>query len=103
MCVFSPDFDNILEQEFTESTENVATAVYARCANALSAEARVAVEVSDDAKTGNERIEFYYEVSEASREERRYDHFSYCSGHFRCSRGRQKARRFRVRLIPRHT
>ena len=66
MCIFSPDFDNILEQEFTESTENVATAVYARSSNALTTATRAAVEVSDDAKTGNERIEFYYEVSDAT-------------------------------------
>ncbi len=64
MCVFSPDFDNVLEQEFSESNENVATAVYLQNATTLSTEARTSVEVADDTKTGLERAESFVLVQD---------------------------------------
>ena len=66
LCVFSPDFDNILEQEFSESAENVATAVYLQSSATISTGARESVEVSDDTKTGLDRIEYFYEASDVS-------------------------------------
>ncbi len=66
MCVFSPDFDNVLEQEFSESDENVATAIYLQSDSTLSTEAREPVEVSDDSKTGLDRVEFFYSASDVS-------------------------------------
>ncbi len=66
MCVFSPDFDNVLEQEFAESDENIATAIYLQSDSTLSTEARAPVEVYDDSKVGLDRVEFFYSASDVS-------------------------------------
>ncbi len=62
ICVFSPDFDNVLSQEFTRSAENVATAIYV-AGEAGEDEQRPVVEVDDGQYTGMDRIEFLYEAS----------------------------------------
>ena len=69
MCVFSPDFDNVLSQDFTESDENVASAVFLQSSSTLSTEARDPVEVSDDARTGLDRVEIFAEASDVTFEE----------------------------------
>ncbi len=58
VCIFSPDFDNVLSQEYTDSVENVATATYVG-GEEMEGEGRQVVEVSDDARTGLDRIEFF--------------------------------------------
>ena len=62
-CIFSPDFDNILEQEFSRSTENVASAIYVG-GPAVQDAPRKWTEVSDDTRTGLDRIEFFYDASD---------------------------------------
>ena len=74
MCVFSPDFDNVLEQEFSESDENVATAIFLQSDSTLSTEAREPVEVSDDSKVGLDRVEFFYSVSDIASGEQNVDY-----------------------------
>lgn len=69
MCVFSPDFDNVLSQDFTESNENVASAVFLQSSSPLSTEARDPVEVSDDTRTGLDRVEIFAEASDVSFED----------------------------------
>ncbi len=66
ISVFSPDFDNVLSQEFTRSVENVATAVYV-AGEATPDSERAVVEVDDGQTTGMERIEFLYEATGLSR------------------------------------
>ncbi len=66
ICVFSPDFDNVLSQEFTRSVENVATAVYVAGEAAPDAP-RPVVEVADDAPVGMDRIEFLYQATGLNR------------------------------------
>ena len=74
MCVFSPDFDNVLEQEFSESNENVATAIYLQSDSTLSTEAREPVEVSNDSKVGLDRVEFFYSASDIASGEQSLDY-----------------------------
>ena len=74
MCVFSPDFDNVLEQEFSESDENVATAIFLQSDSTLSTEVREPVEVSDDSKVGLDRVEFFYSASDIASGEQNVDY-----------------------------
>lgn len=66
ICIFSPEFDNVLTQEYTHSIENMATAAYVGGEEA-EGEPRQVVEVSDDAFTGLDRIEFFDDASDISR------------------------------------
>ena len=66
ICIFSPDFDNVLSQEYTHSVENVATAAYVG-GEESEGEARQVVEVSDDTQTGIHRIEYFDDSSSISR------------------------------------
>ena len=66
ICIFSPDFDNVLSQEYTHSVENVATAAYVG-GEETEGEPRLVVEVSDDAQTGLDRIEYFDDSSTISR------------------------------------
>jgi hypothetical protein len=65
ICIFSPDFDNVLSQEYTHSVENVATAAYVGGEEA-EGEPRQVVEISDDAFIGLDRIEFFDNASDIS-------------------------------------
>lgn len=65
VCIFSPDFDNVLSQEYTHSVENVATAAYVG-GEETEGEARQVAEVSDDAFIGLDRIEFFDDASDIS-------------------------------------
>jgi hypothetical protein len=66
ICIFSPDFDNVLSQEYTHSVENMATAAYVG-GEETEGEPRQVVEVSDDARTGLARIEYFDDSSTISR------------------------------------
>lgn len=66
ICIFSPDFDNVLSQEYTHSIENVASAAYVG-GEETEGEARQVVEVSDDTQTGIHRIEYFDDSSSISR------------------------------------
>ena len=66
ICIFSPDFDNVLSQEYTHSAENVATAAYVG-GEETEGESRQVVEVLDDVRAGLDRIEFYDDSSTISR------------------------------------
>ena len=66
VCIFSPEFDNVLSQEYTHSVENVATAVYVGGEETVG-EPRQVVEVSVDAHTSLERIEYFDDSSSISR------------------------------------
>ena len=66
ICIFSPDFDNVLSQEYTHSVENVATVAYVGGED-TEGEARQVVEVSDDAPTSLDRIEYFDDSSGISR------------------------------------
>ncbi len=61
VAIFSPDFDNVLAQEFTRSIENVATAVFVGGAEAEDRE-RMVVEVASD-MTGLARVECFDDYS----------------------------------------
>lgn len=63
ICIFSTDFDNVLTQEFVASHENMASAIYVGGGGAMD-EARKWIEVSDDACTGLDRIEEYYDAAD---------------------------------------
>ena len=66
ICIFSPDFDNVLSQEYTHSVENIATVAYVG-GEETEGEARQVVEVSDDTQTGIHRIEYFDDSSSISR------------------------------------
>ena len=66
VCIFSPDFDNVLSQEFTRSVENVATAIYVGGA-AEEGQPREVLEVLDGVSSGLNRVEFFYDASALSR------------------------------------
>lgn len=66
ICIFSPDFDNVLSQEYTHSVENVATAAYVG-GEETEGEPRKVVEVSDDTRTGLDRIEYFDDSTTISR------------------------------------
>ena len=66
VCVFSPDFDNVLSQEYTHSVENVATAAYVG-GEETESESRQVVEVSDDARTGLDRDEYFDDAGSITR------------------------------------
>ena len=66
ICIFSPDFDNVLSQEYTHSIENVATAAYVG-GEETEGDAQQVVEVSEDAYTGLNRIEYFDDSSSISR------------------------------------
>lgn len=57
VAIFSPDFDNVLSQEFTRSVENVATAIFVGGAESEGLE-RMVAEVSGG-ESGLERIEYF--------------------------------------------
>lgn len=65
-CIFSTDFDTVLTQEYTHSVENVASAIYVE-GEAPEGEPRPVVEVSDDARTGLDRVEFLYSATDTRR------------------------------------
>lgn len=65
-CIFSPDFDTVLTQEYTHSVENVASAIYVE-GEAQEGAPRPVVEVADDARTGLDRVEFLYNATDVRR------------------------------------
>lgn len=64
-CIFSRDFDNVNEQEYTESIENCKNVVYVEGA-ADSDNARYTVEVEKEESSGYDREEVYIEASDIS-------------------------------------
>ena len=66
VCIFSPDFDNVLSQEYTQSVENMATAIYVGGA-AEEGQPREVVEVLDGVSSGLSRVEFFYDASSLTR------------------------------------
>ena len=66
ICIFSPDFDNVLSQEYTRSVENVATAIYVSGASE-EGQAQEVAEVLDGVSSGIDRIEFFYDASSLTR------------------------------------
>ena len=66
VCIFSPDFDNVLSQEYTDSVENMATAAYVG-GEETEGEPRQVVEVSDDTRSGLDRTEFFDDTGSISR------------------------------------
>lgn len=64
-CVFSRDFDNITEQDYTESIENMKNVCL--CSSAADENDKVYyIEVDNDKKTGIDRDEFYADMSSIS-------------------------------------
>lgn len=63
-CIFSRSFDNINELEYTESIENIKTAIYVQGA-ADENDKRYTVEVADEL-SGLDRAEVYLEASDIS-------------------------------------
>lgn len=55
-CIFSPDFDNVLSQEYTHSVENVATAVYVKGQESED-EPPLVAEVAQPGLIGLDRVE----------------------------------------------
>lgn len=66
ICIFSPDFNNILSQEYIHSLENVATAIYVDGGAEQEVE-RMVVEVDDGQTTGVDRIEYLYSAEGLAR------------------------------------
>ena len=66
VCIFSPEFDNVLSQEYIHSVENVTTAAYVGGEEA-EGEPRQVVEVSDDSFTGLDRIEYFDDAGDISK------------------------------------
>lgn len=66
VCIFFPEFDNVLSQEYIHSVENVATAVYVG-GEETEGEPRQVVEVLDDTFTGMDRIEYFEDASDISK------------------------------------
>lgn len=64
-CIFSRDFDNVNEQEYTESIENCKNVVYVEGA-ADSDNTRYTVEVEKEESSGYDREEVYIEASDIS-------------------------------------
>lgn len=65
-CIFSPDFDNVLNQEYTSSVENVATAVFISGQAAEDEPVPVAV-VEDENAIGLDRVEYHDDSGDISR------------------------------------
>lgn len=64
-CIFSRDFDNITEQDYTESVENVKNVCY--CSSAADANDKVYnLEVDNAGLTGIDRAEFFVDMSSIS-------------------------------------
>lgn len=64
-CIFSRDFDNVTEQDYTESIENVKNVCL--CSSAPDAnEAIYYLEVDDEKQTGIDRAEFFIDLSSIS-------------------------------------
>lgn len=64
-CIFSRDFDNVTEQDYTESIENVKNVCY--CTSAADENDRVyALEVDNEGQTGIDRAEFYVDMASIS-------------------------------------
>lgn len=64
-CIFSRDFDNVNEQEYTESIENCKNVVYVEGA-ADGDNTRYTVEVEKEESSGYDREEVYIEASDIS-------------------------------------
>ncbi len=64
-CIFSRDFDNVDEQEYTESIENVKNVAYATSA-ADESNATYTIEVNGDDYSGIDRKETYIDASSIS-------------------------------------
>jgi len=64
-CIFSRDFDNVNEQEYTESIENCKNVIYVEGA-ADSDNTRYTVEVKKEESSGYDREEVYVEASDIS-------------------------------------
>ncbi len=65
-CVFSLEFDTILTQEYVHSVENVASAVFVGGESQQDVP-RMVVEVSDDERTGLDRVEVFYDATDIRR------------------------------------
>lgn len=64
-CIFSRDFDNVNELEYTESIENMKNAIYVTGA-ADESNVATTIEVYDESITGLDRDEVYIEASDIS-------------------------------------
>ena len=64
-CIFSRDFDNVTEQDYTESIENCKNVCY--CTSAADEDGTIyAEEVSEDTQSGIDRDEFYVDMTNIS-------------------------------------
>lgn len=67
-CIFSRDFDNVTEQEYTESIENMGNIAYVSSMNADDGnETKYIIETGDTNSKGLARNEIYIEASDISR------------------------------------
>jgi len=64
-CIFSRDFDNVTEQDYTESIENMKNVCY--CTSAADEDGTIyAQEVENETETGIDRDEFYVDMTNIS-------------------------------------
>lgn len=64
-CIFSRDFDNVTEQDYTESIENMKNVCY--CTSAADEDGTIyAQEVYEDEQAGIDRDEFYVDMTNIS-------------------------------------